>query len=159
MARWYYRSVFDELQDLRDYLESLNRQIAGCRPGMFLPAAPGPAQGMLPALPAAFSITVSETRDDVVVTAAMAPGITKEALTLDLISPSLLEITYVSARRGRDEDITGVRQEWIAGSVTRSVPLPEPVTREGSSARFRDSTLEVRLKKTRHEAEGAIFID
>jgi len=58
-----------------------------------------------------------------------------------------------------DENAGYFLQERMSGSVTRTVPLPKPVTDEGSSATFREGMLHVRLKKITRNAEGKIFVD
>jgi HSP20 family protein len=58
-----------------------------------------------------------------------------------------------------DENAGFFLQERMSGSVTRTVPLPKPVTDEGSSATFRESVLHVRLKKITKKSEGKILVD
>lgn len=156
MARWYYRSVFDELEDLREYLESLNRQIAANNAGRLLPAARNAAHMMLPAYPATLPVRVAETGDEVVVTAAMDAQTPKEEISLDLVSPHMLEITRKRKDERTDENEGYYLHERTSALMVQAVPLPDPVTKEGSSALLRDGVLEIRLKKTRQEAKGKI---
>lgn len=158
MVRWYYRSAFDELEDLREFLEALDRQISVSSAGRLLPAARDPEPMMLPAYPAAFPVRVSETGDEVVVTAVMAAGTVKEEISLYLTGPLVLEITHAVPVGGEEADMTDLLLEWRSEPETQVVSLPQPVTKDGSSARFRDGVLEVRLKKTRQEAKGNIVI-
>jgi HSP20 family protein len=159
MVKWYYRSVFDELEDMRKYMELLNRQIHGINPAVLLPAAGDSAVKMLPAQRISFPVEVSENDDEVMVTAIMITGMVKKDLALDLINPQALEITCARREERTDENegyhLNG-RMFW---SVTRIVTLPEPVTGDGSSAIFRNGVLEVHLKKTRKESKQKIFID
>jgi HSP20 family protein len=43
--------------------------------------------------------------------------------------------------------------------MTQLVPLPKPVTDDGSSATFKDGVLEVHLKKITKESRGKIPVD
>jgi HSP20 family protein len=159
MVKWYYRSVFDELEDMRKYLEVLNRQIYGTRPAALLPAAGGSARKMLPMQQTTSPVDVYENDDEVVITAGMGAGIMKKDIDLDLINPRTLEIT--SARRDvvTDENGRYCLRERTFESMTREVPLPKPVTDAGSSATFRDGVLEVHLKKIAKESRGKIPVD
>jgi len=159
MVRWYYRSVFDELEDLRNYLEALDRQIYETNPAALLPAAGGSARMLLPVQPTTFSVQVSESDDDVVVTAGMISGITKKEIALDLIDSLTLEITCARTEERSDENAGYYSRERTSASMTRVVSLPEPVTDEGSSATFKDGVLEVRLKKIVKESRGKIPVD
>jgi HSP20 family protein len=159
MVRWYYRSVFDELEDLRNYLEALDRQIYETNPAALLPAAGGSARMMLPVQPTTFSVQVSESDDEVVVTAGTIAGITKKGIALDLIDPLTLEITCARTDERSDETEGYYSRERMSVSMTRVVSLPEPVTDEGSSATFKDGVLEVHLKKIAKESRGKIPID
>jgi HSP20 family protein len=159
MVKWYYRSVFDELEDMRKYLEVLNRQIYGTSPAALLPAAGGSARKMLPMQRTPLHVDVYENDDEVVITAGMGAGIMKKDIDLDLINPRTLEIT--SARRDvvADENGRYCLRERSFASMTQLVPLPKPVTDEGSSATFRDGVLEVHLKKITKESRGKIPVD
>ena len=159
MVRWYYRSIFDELEDLRHYVESLNRQIDGINAGMLLPPAGRSVAMLLPAPPPSFPVEMSETGDEVIVTVVMAAGIRKSDISLDLTSPLALEITCERTLERTDEIGRYNRAEWIHWSVVKIVSMPKPVTEDGSTAMFRDGVLEVHLKKIRHELKGKIFID
>ncbi|MDD1683197.1 MAG: Hsp20/alpha crystallin family protein [Methanoregula sp.] len=159
MVKWYYRSVFDELEDMRKYMELLNRQMYGTNPAALLPAAGESAIKMLPAQRTTLPVEVSENDDEVVVTAAVIAGITKKDLTLDLINPLALEITCVRTEERTDENKGYYLRGRMSRSMTRIVSLPKPVTDDGSSAIFKNDVLEIHLKKTRKESRGKIFID
>ena len=159
MVRWYYRSIFDELDDLREYNESLNRQIDTINRGALLPASGESANMLLPSQHTPFPVEVSENDDEVVVNAAMAEGTQKKDISLDLINPLALEITCERIIEKRDENAGYFLKKRMSGSVTRTVPLPKPVTDKGSSATFREGVLHVRLKKITKTADGKIFVD
>mgnify|MGYP006976523306 CR=1 FL=1 len=91
MVRWYYRSIFDELEDLREYNKSLNRQIDAINRGALLPASGESAIMMLPSHHTSFPVEVSENDDEVVVIASMAEGTQKKDI-------SLLKLRYPAHR-------------------------------------------------------------
>jgi HSP20 family protein len=159
MVKWYYRSVFDELEDMRNYMESLNRQIYGTNPAALLPAAGVSGRKMLPVQQATFPVNVSENDDEVVITAGMSAGITKKEIALDLIDPRTLEITCSRKDVVTDENERYCLRERTFESMTQEVTLPKPVTDDGSSATFRDGVLEVHLKKITKESRGKIPVD
>jgi HSP20 family protein len=144
MVRWYYRSLFDELEDMRNYMESLSRQMSGTNPVALLPATGDVAMKMLPAARTALRVDLTENDDEVVVT---------------LINAQTLEI---SCERREEKDVVeegySLRGRSF-GSMMRIVPLPKPVTDEGSSSTFRNGILEVHLKKTIKESRGTIAVD
>jgi HSP20 family protein len=159
MIKWYYRSVFDELDDIRKYRELLNRQIYETNPTALLPAAGVSAVKMLPAQPMTFSVEVSENDDEVMVTATLTAGIMKEDIALYLINPLALEITCERTEERTDEEKGYFLHGCMSGSVRRIITLPEPVSDDGSSAIVRNDVLEVHLKKTTKESKRKISID
>lgn len=159
MVRWYYRSLFDELEDMRNYMESLSRQLYDTSPVALPPATGETASKMLPASRASFHVDVSEKDDEVVVTADMIPGVSKKDISLDLVSPHALEISCERRDEKKEEKEGYYMRERTFGSMTRIVPLPKPVTDDGSSSTFKNGVLEVHLKKTAKEPRGKIPID
>jgi len=160
MVTWYYRSVFDDLDDMRQYREWLERQMYGPGTVALLPAGVKPEIPMLPHRPAMFRTDVSENEDELIVTATdMADGVTKKDITLALISPRALEI-----RCGRTEERASgngrhYRDERTSWSAMKVIRLSVPVTDNGSSATFRNGVLEVRLKKIGKGPGRKISID
>jgi HSP20 family protein len=159
MVRWYYRSLFDEIEDMRNYMDSLTRQLYDTSPVALLPATGEPAAKQLPAQRTSFHVDVSEKDDEVVVTADIIPGVAKKDITLDLIGPQALEISCERKEEKKEEKEGYYMRERTFGSMTRIVPLPKPVTEEGSSSTFKNGVLEVHLKKTTKESRGKISID
>jgi HSP20 family protein len=159
MVKWYYRSVFDELEDMRKYLEVLNRQIYETSPAALLPAAGGSARKMLPVPPTTSHVAVYENNDEVIITAGMSAGITRDNISLDLIDPRTLEISCARKNVVTDENGRYCLRERTFEVMTQEVSLPEPVTDEGSSATFKDGVLEVHLKKITKESRGKIPVD
>ena len=160
MVRWYYRSVFDELEEMRKYMEALSQQMYDTSPVALLPGSSVPATRMLPATQAAnLRVDVTETDKEVVVTADMIPGVTKKDITLDLVGPQALEISCERRDEKKEEKEGYYMRERTFGSMTRVVPLPKPVSEDGSSSTFRNGVLEVHLKKMAKEPRGKIAIE
>ncbi|MGB9177436.1 MAG: Hsp20/alpha crystallin family protein [Methanoregula sp.] len=159
MVRWYYRSLFDELEDMRNYMDSLSRQMYDPGQLALLPATGNAATKMLPAARTTFRVDVAEKDDEVVVTADIIPGVSKKDITLDLINPQALEISCERREEKKEEKEGYYMRERTFGSMTRIVPLPKPVTEDGSSSTFKNGVLEVHLKKTTKESRGKIPVD
>jgi len=159
MVRWYYRSLFDELEDMRNYVESLTRQMYETSPVALLPATGDTAAKMLPAARAPLHVDVAEKDDEVIVTADMMPGVSKKDISLDLINPQALEISCERREEKKEEKEGYYLRERTFGSMTRVVPLPKSVTEDGSSSTFKNGVLEVHLKKATKETRGKIAVD
>jgi HSP20 family protein len=160
MARWYYKSIFDELDDMRNYMDSLFSQMYETNPVALLPAPSGEtAPKMLPAQPLKLGVDVVQHDDEVVVTADLAPGVTKKDIALDLITPQALEISWERQEEKKEEKKGYYLRERRFGSMTRVVPLPVPVTDDNASATVRNGVLEIKLKKAAKEAKGKIPIE
>lgn len=159
MVRWYYQSIFDELEEMRKYMESLSRQMYETNPMVLLPGPAEPGTKMLPAQRAGLRVDVADTDREVVVTADMIPGVSKKDITLILISPRALEISCERRDENQEEKEGYFLRERRFGCMTRIIPLPRAVSEEGSSASFKDGVLEVHLKKSETETKGKISID
>ena len=159
MVRWYYRSIFDELEDMRKYMESLSRQMYDTSPIVLLPGPALPTTKMLPAQGEGLRVDVADTDREVVVTADMIPGVLKEDITLTLISPRALEISCERSDENQEESEGYFIRERRFGCMTRIIPLPNPVSDDGSSASFKDGVLEIHLKKSEPKTKGKIPVD
>lgn len=159
MVRWYYQSIFDELEDMRKYMESLSRQMYEVSPTVLLTGPGEPGTKMLPAQRAGLRVDVTDTGQEVIVTADMIPGIAKNDISLSLISAQALEISCERREEKKEENEGYFLRERRFGSLTRIVPLPVPVLEEGSSASFKNGVLEVHLKKSTRQEKGKISID
>jgi HSP20 family protein len=159
MVRWYYPSVFDELDDMRKYMESLSRQMYVPSPMALLPGPEAPETRLLPAQRGGFHVDVTESDSDVVVTADLIPGVSRQDITLTLTNPQALEISCERRMENEEEKEGFFLRERTFGSMARVVPLPKPVSEEGSRASFKNGVLEVHLKKFAREPKGTISID
>jgi len=159
MVGWYYRSIFDEIEEMRNYFDALTRQITESGPLALLPAKGETAAKMLPATRTGFRVDVAEKNDEVLVTADLIPGIAKKDITLTLINPQALEISCERKEEKKEEKEGYYIHERTFGSMTRVIPLPKPVTEDGSSSTFKNGILEVHLRKTTKEPGGKIAIE
>ena len=94
------------------------------------------------------------------------PGIEKENISMELVSPRALEITCErkeerEMKSAEEEEETGryFLHERRYGSMSRVVPLPKAVNPEGAKASFRNGVLEVRLPVSALETQRRIAIE
>lgn len=111
-----------------------------------------------------FQVDVTQDENDVIVTADMMPGIEKENISMELISPKALEITCErreerEEEKGEEEEGRYFLHERRYGSMSRVVPLPKAVNPEGAKASFRNGVLEVRLPVSALETQRRIAIE
>lgn len=159
MVRWYYRSVFDELEEMKHYMDSLFHEIYTTNPTALLPAAHTTSTKLLPAQRADFSVVVTEQSDEIIVIVDLIHGVSKKDITLSLVNPKALEISCERKEEKKEERVEYYLHERSFGSMTRFVPLPKAVTEDGSTASFRNGVLEVHLRKSTKEAKGKILIE
>lgn len=159
MTRWYYKSVFDELEEMRNYMDALSHQMYETNPIVLLPLAGESKTEMLPVKPSCLRVDVAEHDHEVVVTADLIPGITKKDISLELINPRALMISCERKEEKNEETKENYLRERRFGSMTRIVPLPVPVTQDEGTATARNGVLEVHLKKMAKESKGKIAIE
>ena len=159
MVRWYYPSVFDELDDMRKYMDSLSRQMYESSPMALLPGPGESVTRIVPAQRTGLRVDVTENDKEVVVTADLIPGVSKKDITTALVSPQELRISCERKEEKEEEKEGYFIRERSFGSITRDIPLPKPVSEEGSRASFKNGVLEVHLKKSAKELTGNIPIE
>jgi HSP20 family protein len=157
MARPYQRSIFDELDDLREYVNCMFQQ--ALQPAE-VPLLPGGETKDFPSpLRHEMKVDVVEHDDEVIVTADMIPGIEKKDISLDLINSHALRISC-ERREDRKEEKEGFyMHERKFGSIQRIIPVPVPVSEAGAKSTFKNGVLEVRLKKTKPVQKSKIAIE
>ena len=158
MVKWYYQSIFDELEDMRKYMESLSRQVYGTSPTALLSGPAEHTTRLLPAQQAGLRVDVTDAGTEVVVVADMMPGVSKQDIAITLITPQALEISCERREEKKENNEGYFLRERRFGCVTRLIHLPVPVLEEGSSASFNNGVLEVHLKKSSKEPKGKISI-
>ena len=153
--RRYRRSIFDEMDDMRAYMDELFQQTA--RENRL--ALPGQAEVMLPAVRGEFRVDVLDHADEVTITADIIPGVDKKDIRLDLVNPRALEISF-ERKKEREEKREGYYvRERSFGSMRRIVPLPAEVTEKDAHATFKNGVLEIHLKKAPGEPVKGITIE
>jgi HSP20 family protein len=154
-----YRSVIDELNDMKKYMDSLVHELNETSPIVLLTAAREGTTKLLPAQRADFRVDVTDHDDEVIVIADLIPGVSKKDINLSLVNPLTLEISCERKEEKKEEEEGLHLRERSSGSLTRFVPIPRAVTEDGSTASFRNEVLEVHLRKSGKEAKGRIAID
>jgi len=158
MTKLYCRSIYDELNDLRVYLDLLFQQMEEPREIALLPSA-GEQPKLLPSMKGELIVKVTEYGNEVIVTVDVIEGIAKKDISIDLINPQLLEISG-KCKKEKKEDIDGYYMtESRSGSMTHVIPLPKPVTEEKSMALFKNSVLEIHLRKETRKPGTKIIIE
>jgi HSP20 family protein len=143
------------MEDMRAELENLFQQTYSG--GKLLPPG-GVGDRMLPALRGEFRVDVREHDDEVIVVADL-PGVEKDDVSLQLLSPRALEITC--ERKGESEEKSEgyYMRERMYGSMRRIVAMPVDVTEIDSNASFKNGVLEIRLRKTKILPKARIQIE
>ncbi len=113
---------------------------------------------MVPALRGEFRVDVREHGDEVLVVADL-PGVEKDDVSLRLVNPRTLELTWERKVEKQEKEEGWYLRERTYGSMSRVIALPGDVTEEGSSASFKNGVLEVRLKKLAIERGARIQIE
>ena len=157
MARTYQRSIFDELDDLREYVNCMFQQ--ALQPAD-LPLLSSGERSSLPApLRQEMRADVVDHEGEVIVTVDIIPGIGKKDISLDLIHSHALRISCERQMERREEREGYYLHERKFGSIQRIIPLPAPVTETGAKSTFRNGVLEIHLKKTKEEQKSRIQIE
>lgn len=151
------RSIFDELDELREHVNYMFRQA-------FQPAdtpllTSGEKANMLSPYRHEMKVDVIEHDNEVIVTADMIPGVEKKNISLDLINSRALRISCERREEKKEEKEGYYMHERKFGSLQRFIPLPVPVTEEGSKSTFKNGVLEVHLIKISPDKKTKIMIE
>jgi HSP20 family protein len=154
-SRYPFESIWREMDDMRADLENLFHQTY--YGGNLLPPG-GVSERMLPAFRGEFRVDVREHDDEVIVVADL-PGVEKEDVSLQLLSPRALEVSC--ERRGEKEEKSEgyYVRERVYGTMKRIVAMPADVTETDSNASFKNGVLEVRLRKAKILPRARIQIE
>lgn len=147
MTRQHYQYVFDELEAMRNYMDSLFQQIQETSQIALLPASSESSRKLLPGVQDNLKVTIKECTEEIVVTAEMIPGDLNRDITIDLIHPLDLKIscTHKEWKKERKKGYSMCEHRY--GHISQIVHLPAPVTEEGSYASITNGIVEVHLKK------------
>ncbi|GAB7017012.1 Hsp20/alpha crystallin family protein [Methanogenium cariaci] len=185
MRRPYRWSVYDEFEEMRREMDQLMSMVPSSSfyspSSLALPEAEQRAE-IVPLFRevgfGGFQVDVTQDENEVIVAADMMPGIEKENISMQLISPKALEITCErkeerevkegmpgeeGAQAEGEQGERGAERYYLHerkyGSISRIVPLPRAVTTEGAKASFRNGVLEVRLPSSALEMKRRIAIE
>jgi len=153
--RYPFESIWREMDEMWAELDHVFHQTYSG--GKLLPPG-GVSDRMLPAIRGEFRVDIREHDDEVIVVADL-PGVEKEDVSLQLLSPRALEVSC--ERRGEQEEKSEgyYVRERVYGTMRRIVVLPVDVTETDSNASFKNGVLEVRLKKTKILPKARIQIE
>jgi HSP20 family protein len=140
-------------------MDALYHQMYETNPTALLSSGRESAMKMLPAHQSRLGVDVTVYADEVVITADLIPGVTKKDITLNLINPQALEISWERKEEKKEDEKGYYLRERRFGSMTRIIPLPVPVTDDKATATVENGVLEVHLKKTAKTAKGNIPIE
>lgn len=153
--RYPFHSVWQEMDEMRADLDNLFRQMT---PGGRFLQPGGMSDRMLPAIRGEFRVDVREHEGDVIV-AADIPGVEKDAVSIQLVSPRALEIRCERNDEKEKREEGFYMRERISGSMSRIVALPADVSEKDAKASFRNGVLEVTLRKIQPPASTHIAIE
>jgi len=148
--------MWRDMDEMRSELENLVMQAYPAGGKLLLPG--GVADRMMPAIRGVFRVDVREHEDEVIVVADL-PGVEKEDVSLQLVSPRALEIACERKEEKEEESEGYFMRERISGTLRRLIGLPTDATDENSTATFKNGVLEVRLKKVKTAVKPRIQIE
>jgi HSP20 family protein len=148
MTKQIYEYIFEELENIRDYMDSLFQQIQETSPIVLLPPSHEPDRKLLPGVQDNLKVTVVEYDKEIVVTAEMIPGDLINDIKIDLIRSRALKISCIRREWKKEEKMEYCMCEHNYGYISQIIPLPAFVNEKGSNAQYKDGVLEVHLKKS-----------
>lgn len=154
MTRLHYQHVFDELEYMRNYMDSLFVQIQKTSPIALLTDSHESTQKLLSGVPENLYVTVTESDDEVIVTAEMIPGDLKNDIKINLLHPLALNVSNIQREWKKEEKWEYSMYEHRFKSISRIIPLPAPVSEEGSNVSVKNGILIIHLKKSKREQTG-----
>jgi HSP20 family protein len=156
--RRYRLRFWREFDEMMDEMDKRFRDMMGGFESQRLLPAPGLHRRLVPAYQGTFTVDLKEHEDEVIVVADL-PGATKEDITIDLIDPRTLTISY-NRMEEKEESAEGYYlKERVQGNMERTLTLPAEVTTDESKATFNNGILELRLKKIQIKPEKRILIE
>ena len=113
---------------------------------------------MLLSLRGEFCLDIRE-HDDRVIIVADLPGVEKDNVSLQLLNPGTMVISCDRKQENEEKTESYYVRKRVYGSMHRIAAMPPDVTDENAKAGFKNSVLEVRLKKTRISPKSRIEIE
>jgi len=147
MVRYYRRSIYDELDDLRASMDYLFQLVLEPIDEPLLPAGETFDPGTL--YPPIADAEVTELDDEVIVTVNLIPGMYTMAFSCGLINEKTLKISC-DRKEERTLELGGYTMtELRCCSVHRDIPLPANVTRKGAKSTLKNGVLDIHFIKAR----------
>lgn len=153
-----YLSINDEVEEMRMYLDSLFQQMEVSQQRILLSSVRKEPK-MLPSKKSDVRIEISEKENEILVIMDIIEGTVKSDISIDLVNSQLLEISSKNAKVKKEERFGSSKTEWKMGSLTQIIPIPTPVTEEGSTALYRNGRLEIHLRKAVVKEKMKIIIE
>jgi HSP20 family molecular chaperone IbpA len=143
MVRRFHRSIYDELDELRNSMDYLFQLALD---PMDNPLLPQEDSGIISLFPHNLNVEVTENDEDVMVTINTMPGIETSKISVQLRDRNTLNITCDRQAAVREGDDRHVRQDRSV-SLHQEIPLPWPVMRCGARSTLNHGVLDLHLKK------------
>jgi HSP20 family protein len=143
---------------MMDEMDKRFRELMGGFESQRLLPAPGFQRRLVPVYQGTFTVDVKQHEDEVIVVADL-PGATKEDITITLIDPRTLNVSFKRVEEKEEREGEYYLQERIRGEMERTITLPADVTTDESRATFNNGILELRLKKLQITPEKRILIE
>jgi HSP20 family protein len=156
--RRYRLRFWREFDEMMDEMDKRFREMMGGFESQRLLPAPGFHRRLVPVYQGTFTIDVKQHEDEVVVVADL-PGATKENISITLLDPRTLNLSFNRTEEKEEKEKGYYLRERVQGAMERTITLPADVTTEESKATFTNGILELRLKKIQIASERRIPID
>jgi HSP20 family protein len=154
----YRLRFWREFDEMMDEMDKRFRDMMGGFESQRLLPAPGFQRRLVPMYQGTFTVDVKQHEDEVIVVADL-PGATKEDLTITLLDPRTLSISFKRVEEKEEREEEYYLQERVQGEMERTITLPTDVTTDESRATFNNGILELRLKKLQIAPEKRILIE
>ncbi len=153
MERLDFRQLYDELEVMRDYLDSLFQQIQESSPILLLPDSGELSRKLLPGVQDTLRIQIEESNDEIVIRVEKIPGDLSQDIAIDLIHPMALKIFCIPREWNLENTKEYTTREHHFEFISQIISLPVPVTSEGKHTSLRNGILTVHLKKPDEDPE------
>jgi len=147
MVRRFHRSIYDELDELKASMDYLFQLAFEPMDNPLLPQEED--TGIVCLYQHTLDAEVAEDDDEVIVTVDIIPGSEMTKISVDLVNPDTLKITFEQDEGILKEDDRSIRQEQRSISLHHEVPLPVPVIAHGARSTLKHGVFDLRLKKAR----------
>jgi HSP20 family protein len=156
--RRYRLRFWREFDEMMDELDKRFRKMMGEVESQKMLPAPGFHRRLVPTYMGTFTVDVKQHNDEVMVVADL-PGATKEDISITLVDPRTLHLSFTRVEEKEEKEEGYFLRERVQGNMERTITLPADVTTEESKATFNNGILELRLKIIQVAPEKRIPIE